>query len=479
MSTTRKHVAVTTSGAGAGASAGKRVAVLGAGIAGLVAATELRRHGVDVVVHEAGSRVAGMAESHNDPDGFSYDTGAHFITNRLAAAVGVDDRCRTVHRYGEAVFLPDGSVASYPFGLMRKGRFVASAASARLAGLRERSTPHTATEFFQAEYGGIMADEVVLPLIEAWSGAPGDELAAAVGQKIPTSIVQTMWLKAATRLTRRAVAIGYCAEMPQSMHVWHVYPEGGVSLLCETLAAGLGDAVRLDSPVERVIVEDERVVAVVVGGQREQVDGVVSTAPINVLPRLMEGTERLARFAAFRYRPMVFANLRFEGRDLLPDVVMWVPDRSLSFFRLTEAPMSMPWLAPEGKTMITADLGTTVGSEIWDMDPDDLGERCLEAMDGLVPGLRERYLGCRVVKTPIAYPVFSIDYEADRADLAAHGTGVEGLLSVGRNGEFDHILMEDIYWRTTRRIRQWLAVDGSGDVTEGAVPGTGGVERTA
>ena len=38
--------------------------------------------------------------------------------------------------------------------------------------------------------------------------------------------------------------------------------------------------------------------------------------------------------------------------------------------------MSMPWLAPEGKTMITADLGTTVGSEIWDMDPDDLGERC-------------------------------------------------------------------------------------------------------
>ncbi len=409
-----------------------------------------------MVVYEAGARVAGMAESHHDPDGFSYDTGAHFITNRLAAAIGVEDRCRTVRHYGEAVFLADGSVASYPFGLLRRGRFVGSAMAAKVAGLRASPISRTATEFFRAEYGTAMADDVVLPLIEAWSGAPGDRLSAAVGQKIPTSIAQTMWLKAATRVTRRAVAIGYCGEMPQSMHVWHVYPEGGVSLLCETLAADLGDAVHLSSPVERVIVQDERVVAVDVGGQREEVDGVVSTAPINVLPRLVEGSERLERFSAFRYRPMVFANLRFAGRNLLPDVVMWVPDRGQPFFRLTEAPMSMPWLAPEGKTMITADLGTTVGSEIWDMEPDELGERCLDAMETLVPGLRDRYLGCRVVKTPIAYPVFSTDYEEARADLVANGTGVEGLLSVGRNGEFDHILMEDIYWRTKRRIERWL-----------------------
>ncbi len=48
-----------------------------------------------------------MAESHNDLDGFSYDTGAHVITNRLAATVGVEDRCGTAHRQGEAVFLSD------------------------------------------------------------------------------------------------------------------------------------------------------------------------------------------------------------------------------------------------------------------------------------------------------------------------------------------------------------------------------------
>ena len=32
------------------------------------------------------------------------------------------------------------------------------------------------------------------------------------------------------------------------------------------------------------------------------------------------------------------------------------------------------------------------------------------------------------------------------------GTGVTGLYSVGRNGEFAHILMEDVFWRTRRKL---------------------------
>jgi hypothetical protein len=61
-----------------------------------------------------------------------------------------------------------------------------------------------------------------------------------------------------------------------------------------------------------------------------------------------------------------------------------------------------------------------------------------------------------VSRLKIAYPVFRREYEVDRLRLAT-GTGVDGLMSVGRNGEFDHILMEDVYWRTVRRIERWAA----------------------
>ena len=61
-----------------------------------------------------------------------------------------------------------------------------------------------------------------------------------------------------------------------------------------------------------------------------------------------------------------------------------------------------------------------------------------------------------MLRTPIAYPVFDINYEEQRQAFSA-GTGIKGLLSVGRNGEFDHLLMEDLYWRTLRRVREFVA----------------------
>ena len=42
------------------------VAIVGAGIAGLVAARELRRRGIPVVVFEASAQVAGMAKTVRD-----------------------------------------------------------------------------------------------------------------------------------------------------------------------------------------------------------------------------------------------------------------------------------------------------------------------------------------------------------------------------------------------------------------------------
>ena len=426
------------------------VAVVGAGIAGLVAARALRRRGVPVSVFEASRRIAGMATSFREPDGFTYDFGAHFITNRLAAALGVGAQCRDVRRYGEAVFLR-GRAYGYPFGLLRVPRFVAGAVAERLRGGRGEAA--SAADWYRAAYGRAVADEVAIPLVEAWSGISAGDLAPSViAPQLARGTAHVMRLKLASRLLGRAVANGYSREMPETPHVWHVYPEGGVSLLCDEVARGLGDAVQLETPVEAIYVERGRAVGVRAGGRDVEARAVVSTAPVHVLTRLVRGTDAFAHLARFRYRPMLFVNLRLRGRGVLPDVVTWTPEARLPFFRLTEAPASMPWLAPEGMTMVTADIGCEVGDAWWAMPDDELGERCVDALDEIVPGARRRYDGCRVLRTPIAYPVFLREYEAERV---AHerDAAVAGLRNVGRNAEFAHILMEDIYWRTMVKMR--------------------------
>ena len=61
-----------------------------------------------------------------------------------------------------------------------------------------------------------------------------------------------------------------------------------------------------------------------------------------------------------------------------------------------------------------------------------------------------------MLRTPIAHPVFLNAYEDDRLALE-RSSPVAGLYSIGRNGEFAHILMEDVYWRTLSKARDIIA----------------------
>ena len=422
------------------------VAVLGAGIAGLATAAELKRRGIPAIIFEAAPKIAGLAQSFADDDGFTYDFGAHFVTNRLAKELGIADQCRDVPRYGESVWL-NGKVYSYPFGLLRVPRFAMGGAAAQWP--FGRKPVESAADWFRSKYGRALADEVALPLLEAWSGLPAEELSPAVGASMPGSIFETLKLTLARKWSKKAIAIGYSRELPHGTNVWHVYPKGGLGLLCETLAKPLANDIRTSCPAEQIEVSNGKVVAVRAGGVRYEVSAAINTAPINFLSKIVVGSDAVKPFSRFQYRPMAFVNLRMQGRGLLPDVVMWTPESRFPFFRLTEVPLSMPWLAPEGKTLITVDIGAKVGDEIWTMKDDALGNLCVEQLAPLIPDVKTRYLGCRVLRTPFAYPVFAKDYEADRQRLET-GTGIEGLYSVGRNGEFMHLFMEDVYVRSVR-----------------------------
>lgn len=428
------------------------VAIIGGGPAGLTAAWYLHRQNIPFILYEAGPKIAGLASSFHDTDGYTYDFGAHFINNRLAAAVGIGHLCRDVAYYGESVLMR-GKTYNYPFGLMRSPRYVASALGSRLAPPRRQEMHRNAANWFRASYGKKLANEVAIPLLEAWSGAPATELAASVGSKMQNTIFQTLKLRMASRLSRRAVGCGYSHEVPENPHVWHVYPEGGIGLLCQKLAEGIEEQIRLESPVQKIIVQDGRVVGIRCQDQEQPVSAVVSTAPANVLSRMVEGTDVLQPLAQLRYRPMVFVNLRLEGRNLLKDTVVWLPEHHFTSFRLTETPISMPWLAPNGKTLITVDIGCEKGDRIWSMADEELGELCVDELREIIPDIRNRYRGCRVLRTPIAYPVYLNAYEETRLKLG-QTIGIDGLYPIGRNGEFSHALMEDVYWRTQHKMRQ-------------------------
>lgn len=435
----------------------KPIAILGAGMAGLTAANFLKKENFPFILFESGKKIAGLASSFKDADGFTYDFGAHFVTNRLANAIGVSSQCRLVRHYGETVWL-GGKSYSYPFGLIRIPRMSLSFAKTRIRSLTDGHLPCSAAEWFSDRYGVSFAREVALPLIESWSGVPSEELSPAAGESLPTSILKTFYLKAASYLTHRAVACGYNREMPEKPSVWHVYPNEGVSTLCSKLAEDLNDSIRLETPVEDIIVENEKVVAVRANGKVYEVSAAISTAPANILGNLVKGTNALQGMSRFRFRPMIFVNMKFSGRGLLPDTVSWFPEKEFPFFRLTEVTRSMPWLAPDGKSIITVDIGCQKGDEFWTMDEEKLSALCLEFLGSVIPNAKQKFLGSAVLRTPFAYPVFLNEYEKERQEFE-RSTHIDNLLSIGRNGEFAHRFMEDVYWRTRKKVHDLISMD--------------------
>ncbi len=254
----------------------------------------------------------------------------------------------------------------------------------------------------------------------------------------------------------QGVGIGYSQEVRESPHVHFVYPVGGIGAACEVLADEVRDAIHTESPVESIEVRDNRVVGVTVHGEHLAASAVISTAPLPILAKLVRGTDRLSELAQFSYRPMVFVNMKFDGAQVMRDVVTWTPEDRYPFFRTSDIGRALPWLVPEGKSLLTCDIGCQVGDEIWTSSADALAQSCLAGLDDIVPGLSRRFQGVRIVRTPFAYPIFSQQYEEKRQQLDT-GTGVDGLSSVGRNGEFKHILMEDVYWRTRKKCCEVLA----------------------
>ena len=156
-------------------------------------------------------------------------------------------------------------------------------------------------------------------------------------------------LKIASRLTGRAVANGYSREKPESPHVWHVYPEGSLAFLCDHLARSFDGAVRLESPVEAILVENGRAVGIRVRGQVHEASAVVSTAPVHILAKLVQGSDAVRHLADSATGRWSSSTCGSRAAACCPTWSPGPPIVDMPFFRLTEATWSMPWLAPDGQ----------------------------------------------------------------------------------------------------------------------------------
>lgn len=240
-----------------------RVLVIGAGMAGLVAARLLRDSGFDVTVLEARNRLGGRIWT-DDSLGVPCDLGASWIhgsdvnpLTRWCKRIGV----ALVHApVGERRFYDNGEYVRMSTLTRKAWRGLAK------AGLRAA----LATARARAQRKRVSLGSVLQPLLDDPSLPPFDRRLLA-------------WMTSVTEGVEGAPAaeINLSDWFPAEANGVNALPVGGYGLLVRDTRAGLD--VRLNAPVERVVYRVRGVTVQIAGGASLSADAAVITVPLGVL----------------------------------------------------------------------------------------------------------------------------------------------------------------------------------------------------
>ncbi|MEU8820000.1 FAD-dependent oxidoreductase [Actinoplanes sp. NPDC048796] len=323
----------------------RRVAVVGAGMAGLGAARTLTGYGVRTEVWEARGRIGGRAYGV-DLDGFTFDLGANWLQqydgNALARIAEELSLPVIATDFGDPLVLGSPS-AGAPGGLERELR-------ARL----ERASPQDA----------------IADVVEQWLRDPAPFTADEILRLVDAEIVMDSGAPLAWLSARHGFEPGV-GEGDR----WIV---GSYRLLADHLAERLD--VRLERPVRSVRI-GEHEVTLVADGFEEAFDAVIVTVPLPVLkqgriefepPLPPPHRTALERLGAGRVEKVV---LRFDHR-------FW-PVHPAGYYRVhgPEATCVSEWLDATEADGVPTIVGLFAGpwlDRIWSGSDDDVAARAAE-----------------------------------------------------------------------------------------------------
>ncbi len=425
-----------------------RIAVIGAGPAGMTAALQLSRRGVDVSVFEAGPCVGGLARSF-DLWGQRVDLGPHrfFSTgarvNRLwLDIVGreyamVDRLTRIYYRRRFFQYPLKPLNALWNMGLPDAAMCVASYLNEHLRPESPRTDNASFESWVVRRFGRRLFEMFFKSYSEKLWGIPCHELSADfAAQRIK-------------KLSFSEAARNALTPRRETQHTSLVdrfaYPLGGTGSVYEKMADRLRDCggqVRLQCPVRRVVHDGFDVRGVELqNGCVEQFDHVISTMPLTSLVHGMTDVPVDVRDSAgdLKFRNTILVYLHVNSDSLFDDQWLYIHAPDLKMGRVTNFRNWVPQLHAEARTTILA-------VEYWCDDSDstwtehdstliELASRELRST-GLVRA--EQILDGHVVRVRRCYPVYRVGYREHTDRLADYLRNFRNLTPIGRYGTFKY-----------------------------------------
>ncbi len=422
-----------------------KVVVIGAGPAGLTAAYQLSKAGVEVDVFEASPSVGGLAKTI-ELWGQKVDIGPHrfFSSDRRVnelwlEVVGRDyamvDRLTRIYYNKRFFYYPLKPVDV----LLKLGIFRATACVASY--MKEKVAPEPEVDSFESwvvhRFGRQLFNIFFKSYSEKLWGIPCNELDSdfaaqrikklSLFEAIKNAVLPSKTNKHKTLVDRFA------------------YPTGGTGMVYERMAgyvASHGGTVRCSTPVKRVVSENGKAVGIELeGGEQRRYDHVISTMPLTIMTAALDGVPQdiKDKAAQLKFRNTVIAFLNVDAKDLFPDNWLYVHSADLQMGRLTNFRNWVPQLYGDKQTTIMA-------LEYWCYDNDPLWTQdeqttiALASKELRATGLIKdaKILEGKVYPIKRCYPVYDRNYKQRLKPVEDYLSTVGNLSVIGRYGAFKY-----------------------------------------
>lgn len=388
-----------------------RVLVIGGGIAGLGAATYFARDGHSVTVLEAQDRVGGRAVTCRSRHGHGFDGGTQYFHNNyqraraLMAEVGLADQLYRVagntrffdDRARHGSFLVSHRLPWFPpAGLdnLRSIGLLSMLLTQRFDTFGLNASPILDIDAWDRVQRPRLREFVLRPLLLA--GALAEPDAA------PPSLLHVL------RLLKIVVFTDYL-----------VLP-GGIASFHEALAARLD--VHLETPVQHLLLEGERVVGVQLAGSGRTLAAdhvVVATTPLVAANLTPEDWQQERAFLQSVTIPQVALPTFFLDRPIEIDTWSYMSQsgqqRPVSF--IVDAARKNPKLAATANSILQAWPCFPQSAGFADLSDYELIERCRVDLERYFPNVSSWIIDTQVTRHPYAVPFHQAGHQQRAADF--------------------------------------------------------------
>ncbi|MEM6724615.1 MAG: FAD-dependent oxidoreductase [Bacteroidota bacterium] len=423
-----------------------KVAVIGAGPAGITAAYELAKKGIDVDLYEASNRVGGMARSIELWDQI-VDIGPHrFFSNDSRVnelwleVAGNDyemvDRLTRIY-YNKRFFY-------YPLKVFNALKNLGpwTAFLCLLSYLKERLQPTPQDGTFESW----VTNRFGKRLFEIFFKTYSEKLWGLSTKELDSDF-------AAQRIKKLSLFAAIFNALMWGRGNTHktlvdqfAYPIKGTGMIYNRMAASIqknGGRVHLKTPVEKVHTVNGKATGIRLSdGSYHEYDEVISSMPITVLVNRMEEAPEAVKAAAnsLQFRDTILVYLKVENGDLFPDNWLYIHSPDLQMGRVTNFRNWVPQLyGGEASSILCTEYWCYRDQDaFWNWDDQQLVDLAKSEIQqtGLIgeTKISDGY----VFRIPRCYPVYSTGYKERLKPVEDYLKTIESLQVIGRYGAFKY-----------------------------------------